>query len=91
MLVRMNCLNTEVSVSFFCPKFVPARVRKALSFLFTLVMMFCIWEENVMCGSKVRPRMVGVRLRGSRLLYSLTLGCVWDSLVCEVRRVTVDF
>ena len=91
MLVRMNCLYTEINVSFFCPKFVPARVRRALSFLFTFVMMFRIWGVKVMCGSKVSPRIVGVLLRGSCLLYSLTLGCVWDSPLSEVRRVTVDF
>lgn len=87
----MNCLYSKVSDSFCCPKLVLVSVLRAFSFLSALVQMFEMWVENVRWVSRVTPNTVGVLLRGRGWLWRMILGCIFDSLRSEVKRVTVDF
>ena len=87
----MNCLYRMLRDSLPCPKLVFVRVLIAFSFLDALAVVFSTCEEKVRCVSRVTPRIVGVLLRGIVVLLRCSWGCLLDSRLSGVIRVTDDF
>ena len=50
-----------------------------------------MWEPNVKWGSRVTPRRRGFLAKGSGVLFRVTVGCVLDWCLSDVKSVTVDF
>jgi len=68
----MNCLYSMVHDSLLWPKVVPVRFLSAFSLLLALLQTEVTWAEKVRWGSRVTPRIVGLRFRGKGSSYKET-------------------
>ena len=54
-------------------------------------MRLVMWEPKVKWGSRVTPRRRGFLARGRGVLLRVTVGCVLDWCLSDVKSVTDDF
>ena len=74
----MRALNVMRRVSLDCPQLTPARARIMLSRDLARVVRSLAWGANVRWGSRVTPRTLGLRQRGSGSPPRETPGSSWD-------------
>ena len=86
--IRAPYVRRRVSLS--CPQLVPAKALRICSRDEALAAVEVTWGAKVNMGSRVTPKIFGVLLRGTSVLFRVTWGWAWYCLVHGVNRVTVD-
>ena len=86
----MNCLYSVVMSSLEWPYVVCVSALRTFRRCLALVLMSVVCGLNVIILSKVTPRILGVLLMGSGVLFSVTCGVMLSSLLYGVMRVSED-
>ena len=68
MMGKSNVLYVVMSVSLLFPQCVDVRSFRRLSVFFALVIVLSVWVEYFSLGSKVKPKMVGLKVVGMGML-----------------------